>query len=338
VFNRRWPPDTDRVPLALFWVEHLGLLFPWTAFLPLAVPRFIAACRDWRDYAGGPAGFLGAWFVVNALTILFSSIQDYYLVVSWPVLAVGIAAVFSQWEGPRRRRATWSGVGLIASGGTALVASLLARHSFAGRPAGGVDAEIHLLAAFGYLSGTGLFATLLGIIGVVLVLGGTAVVICARWNRPVFAAVAVGLTSATFLGCGAVALPRTEDLFSSWRIANFLNQAQAGNYHVASESEANDYTSLFFYLPHPVYWVNAHSATEFATRVHGVGKDLYLTEDQLVNAWKQQRPVFLITERQNLPKWRERFAGCGSEMYIGLECGSRVVLANHTHTDYGSSP
>jgi 4-amino-4-deoxy-L-arabinose transferase-like glycosyltransferase len=328
VFNRRWPRDTDRVPLALFWVEHLGLLFPWTAFLPLVVPQFITACRDWRNQAGSPVGFLGAWFVINALTILFSSIQDYYLLVSWPALAVGIAAIFSRWEGPRQRQATWSGVLLIASGGAALAAALLARHAFAGGPAGSSKAEIHLIDAFGCMFGTGLFLTLLVSVAAALVVGGGAVVVCARLQRPVLAVAVVGLISATFLVCGAVALPRTEDLFSSWRIASFLNHANAGNYQVASESECNDYTSLFFYLPHRVYWVNANPTIEFATRVHGIGKDLYLTEDRIVHAWKQPFPVFLITQKQNLPKWGGRLAGSGSNVYVGLECGSRVVLTN----------
>jgi hypothetical protein len=97
---------------------------------------------------------------------------------------------------------------------------------------------------------------------------------------------------------------------------------------VASESESNDYTSLFFYLPHRIYWVNAHPETEFATRVHGVGQNLYFTEDQLVNAWRGNRPLFLIIQKQKLPFWRERLAGPENGVRIGLDCGSRVVLTN----------
>ncbi|MBV8899761.1 MAG: phospholipid carrier-dependent glycosyltransferase [Verrucomicrobia bacterium] len=330
VFNRRWPRDADRVPLALFWVEHLGLLFPWTAFLPLGVPRFIAACRNWRDHAGSPAGFLSAWFVINAVTILFSSIQDYYLLVSWPALAVGTGTLFSRWEGSRQRQAAWSGMALIAAGGAALLAVFLAHRAFVCGPAGGADrTEIHLLDAFGCVSGTGgLFLTLLVAVASVLIAGGGAVVVCARQQRPLLAAAIVGLIAMAFLVCGAVALPRTEDLFSSWRIANFLKRANAGDYQVASESECNDYTSLFFYLPHRVCWVNANPTIEFATRVHGIGKELYLTEDQVVKAWKQPLPVFLITPKPNLPKWRDRLAGPGSGVYVGLECGSRVVVTN----------
>jgi 4-amino-4-deoxy-L-arabinose transferase-like glycosyltransferase len=336
VFNRRWPPDTDRVPLALFWVEHLGLLFPWTAFLPLVVPRCMAACRNWRNYAARPVGLLAAWFVVNAVTILFSSIQDYYLLVSWPALAVAVAAAFSRWEGPAQRRAAWSGAALIASGGAALVAALLTCRSVAGvSSSASFKAEIHLIDALGCMPSTGLFVDLLAAVAVALVVGGCAVVRCARLNRPVLAAAAVGSISLTFLVGGAVALPCTADLFSSWRIARFLIDANpnAGDYQVACESECNDYTSLFFYLPHCVYWVNANSAIEFATRVHGIGKDLYLTEDQLVQAWKQPWPVFLITQQQNLPKWRDRLAGAGGGARVALKCGLRVVLINQAQPE-----
>lgn len=332
VFNRRWPRDSDRVPLPLFWVEHLGLLFPWTTFLPIAAPRLIAACKNWRAHAGNPAGFLAAWFVINAMTILFSSIQDYYLLVSWPALAVGIATLFSRWEGQRQRQAAWSGVALIASGGAALFAALLARHAFVCSPASGAGkAEIHLVDAFGCMSVTGLSLTLLMAAAAALVAGGGAVVVCACLQRPALAAAVVGLISTTILVCGVVALPHTEDLFSSWRIANFLKRVNTGNYQVASESECNDYTSLFFYLPHPVYWVNANPTLEFATRVHGIGKELYLTEDQVVQAWKQPVPIFLIIPRQDLPKWRARLADSGSDACVALECGLRVVLTNRPH-------
>ncbi|MBV9997492.1 MAG: phospholipid carrier-dependent glycosyltransferase [Verrucomicrobia bacterium] len=335
VFNRRWPPDTDRVPLAVFWVEHLGLLFPWTAFLPLVMPRFVAMCRNWRDQAAKPAGFLGAWFIINAVTILFSSIQDYYLLVSWPALAVGVATVFSGWEGRRRRQAAWSGVALIASGTAALAGAFLARQAIDGNPAGEARAEIHLIDALGCMAGHGgLFLTLLVTVAAALLAAGTAVLVCARFQRPVLAAAAVGLSAATFLVCGAVALPRTEDLFSSWRIADFLNHANPADAQIASESECNDYTSLFFYLPHRVCWVNANPAIEFATRVHGIGKDLYLTEDQLAHAWKQPSRVFLITVKQNLPKWQDRLAGSGSGAYVVLECGARVVLTNQLQSQY----
>lgn len=335
VFNRRWPPDTDRVPLTVFWVEHLGLLFPWTVFLPLVVPRFIAMCRNWRDHAAEPAGFLGAWFIINAVTILFSSIQDYYLLVSWPALAVGVAAIFSHWERPRQRQAAWSGVGLIASGIAALAGAFLARQAFDCGSAGEVRAEIHLMDALGCMAGNcSMFLILLVTVAAALMAAGAAVVVCARLQRPVLAAAAVGLSAATFLVCGAVALPRTEDLFSSWRIANFLNHADSTNALMVSESECNDYTSLFFYLPHRVSWVNANPAIEFATRVHGIGKDLYLTEDQLAYAWKKPSPVFLITPKQNLSRWRSRLAGSGSGAYVGLECGARVVLTNQSQPQH----
>ena len=36
VINRRFPLDSNRVPLAIFCLEHLVWFFPWTLFLPAA--------------------------------------------------------------------------------------------------------------------------------------------------------------------------------------------------------------------------------------------------------------------------------------------------------------
>ena len=44
--SRRWPPDSDRVPLWIFWPEHLVLLFPISLLFPAA---FRAALQRWKD-------------------------------------------------------------------------------------------------------------------------------------------------------------------------------------------------------------------------------------------------------------------------------------------------
>ncbi|MBV9489992.1 MAG: glycosyltransferase family 39 protein [Verrucomicrobia bacterium] len=332
VFNRRWPADSNRVPLALFWVEHLGLLFPWTVFLPLILPAFAAGCGRWREHIERPLGFLWALFLVNALTISFSSIQDYYLLVSWPAFAVGIATNFVSWERRTQRLAAMiSGATLAGLGGLAFVTREMLIHALAGHPAArGIGIETNLLDALAALPLRECheFVHLLGVIAVALALGGCAVALCARWNRPALAAVATGLISLTFLACGAIGLRQTEDVFSCWNLADYLNRLGPESYEVASESESNDYTSLFFYLPHAVYWVNGHPDTEFVTRVHGIGRDLYWTSDQLIAAWKRDRPLFFITQKRNLPEWRERFAKAGGGVRVVQECGRRVLLTN----------
>ncbi len=36
VVNRRYPPDSNAVPLPTFGLEHLALFLPWTFFIPAA--------------------------------------------------------------------------------------------------------------------------------------------------------------------------------------------------------------------------------------------------------------------------------------------------------------
>src|SRR3989442_10545132 len=37
LFNKRFPPDSEPVPFAVFWAQHLLFLFPWTLFAPAAI-------------------------------------------------------------------------------------------------------------------------------------------------------------------------------------------------------------------------------------------------------------------------------------------------------------
>ena len=99
-----------------------------------------------------------------------------------------------------------------------------------GLPARSSDPGIHLVAALESLpiAEWNVLAQLLGMAASALVVGGLAVMACARWNRPVLAAVAVGFISATFLACGAVGIQRTENLFSCWRIGKYLAAVNSG--------------------------------------------------------------------------------------------------------------
>ena len=46
--SRRSPPDSDRVPLWIFWPEHLVLLFPISLLFPAAVKASLQRLKDRR--------------------------------------------------------------------------------------------------------------------------------------------------------------------------------------------------------------------------------------------------------------------------------------------------
>ena len=101
VINRRFPPDSNRVPFLVFWLEHLVFFLPWTFFIPAAV----ASTRQ-SQRGEGRADLLGrdlllCWFGVTAATLLFSSLQDYYLMTAWTPVALWLAR---PWAGDRVER------------------------------------------------------------------------------------------------------------------------------------------------------------------------------------------------------------------------------------------
>ncbi|HEY0793407.1 MAG TPA: phospholipid carrier-dependent glycosyltransferase [Chthoniobacterales bacterium] len=329
VFNRRSPPDTDRVPLPTFWVEHLGLFFPWTVFLPLVLPKLWAALRRWPEIAGQPLGFLWVWFAVNGVTIAFSSIQDYYLLVSWPAVAVGLAMAFRDWDAASSRRATWGGWVLVALGLAGVAVRIAFRVPRTHVDHGAIDGASHGLDVLRNFPGTewdGLLG-LLGVAGFILLAGGFSVIWFARRQRSFRVLTATAMTSLGLLACSVEGLRITEPSLSSWPFTAYLQTHAPPDYRVASLSEANDYTSLFFYLPHPVIWIDAHADTEFATRVFGAGRNLYWSRQQLVDGWGQNRAFYLIADQTRMGSVAQLLHNAGG-FRVALTSGSRVLLAN----------
>ena len=103
VINRRYPPDSDRVPFAVFWLEHLAF-FPAVDVL---YPGGVVLCRERRIFRGArvrtwAADLVACWFGVTAVSILFSSLQDYYLMTAWGPVALWLAR---PWAGDPDARA-----------------------------------------------------------------------------------------------------------------------------------------------------------------------------------------------------------------------------------------
>ena len=89
--SRRSPPDSDRVPLWIFWPEHLVLLFPISLLFPAAVRASLQRRKDRRPWLSDDGFLLLSWFLVVALGISFANIQDYYLMIAWAPIAIWIA-------------------------------------------------------------------------------------------------------------------------------------------------------------------------------------------------------------------------------------------------------
>src|ERR1700733_11582896 len=94
--SRRFPPDSDRVPLWIFWPEHLVLLFPISLLFPAAVRASFQRRKDRRPWLNEEGVLLFFWFLVAALGISFANVQDYYLMIAWAPIAIWIAWAVSR--------------------------------------------------------------------------------------------------------------------------------------------------------------------------------------------------------------------------------------------------
>jgi 4-amino-4-deoxy-L-arabinose transferase-like glycosyltransferase len=334
VLNRRWPPDSERVPLLLFWAEHIVLVFPWTLFLPAWISLRRMSRRETLPQPVGETHVLWFWFLVNAVGITFSSIQDYYLLTSWPVLAFCFAEVFVTTRRVARGYYAIPGLILAMIGVGGLVCAFwIGRHPLAVEGIATPAIGWTISTAFGPLPadlGRGLEQFLLINSVAALVVG--LLVVNFGWRRqlvPILVVLAIFM--GVVFGAGATGMRLVEDEFSSAKVARMIETAASGDspaYRVVCGFESNDLTSLFFYLPHRIFWVNGHPENEFATRALGVGKDLYIDEAQLQTLWRGPERVFLVVRSASLGHWKEVLQLTDASSYLIGRCASRVVLAN----------
>ncbi len=338
VINRRYPPDSNRVPFLVFWLEHLVFFLPWTFFIPAAV------VGQSRETSGGPRAdtlgrdLLAGWFGVTAVTLLFSSLQDYYLLTAWTPVAFWLARI---WVGDSAGRALprWTrlapGWCLAGIGVGVIVAALyLGAHTAANDP--------NRLAAPSAVRDT-IAATLTGFsaaawrqllplvwaAGTTFLVGGAvllSLVASGRW-RAVLPATAVMMTGVLVAAvCGLNAL---EDYFSLKRVALAANRLAGANGQVVCAGLPLDNPSLFFYLNREIYWVHAQPAGEFASRELKIGRELFLSDAEFARRWNSPQTVLLVTEWDDIAQWRSALALTPAQARPVAQSGTRVLLVNH---------
>ena len=328
--NRRYPVDSERVPLTLFCVEHLVFFLPWTFFIPAAI----------RARTAGGRGSVGhdlvtGWFVVTLGSLVFSSLQDYYLMTAWGPVALWLAR---PWVGVSNERAPlprWMTLGpCVAVAGIGLAALAAAAwaqvYGLAGLTGAGTTRDT-LMGTLGGIPASAWLRLrpLLWGTGAVFFAGGAGAAVLAqrgRW-RGVLPVLAVTMAGVLVLAtCGLNAL---EDYFSLKTVALAVNrQAGDGDALVVCAGEAIDNPSLLFYLDREVYWVDARPTVDFATRELGIGRGLFLSEHALAERWHSAQPVFLITESAQLDHWRQSLALTPAQSRPAACSGTRVLLTN----------
>ncbi len=329
ILNHRWPVDSDRVPLPQFLIEHLGLFLPWSFFLPGAALTLWRSRKSWLQ---GEWHLLLFLLLINVGGILFAKIQDYYLLISWPVIAIGLASLFVSTPDISRRLFSVPGWLFVVGG----VVGLLTAFFLIWHPLGAsklADTVTHGRTVWEGIGGIS-SEQLSGLIPLILIAScalsvvGAAIIYFARKGRFLeIVGSCVVLMIVLFLASNQ-ALHLVEDAFSSARVASTIETFGGTNYQVVCEFETNDLTSLFFYLPHSIQWLHANPEMEFATRNLGIGRDLYLDEERFQTLWRSNLRTFLITDQGRLDHWRSLLQldeQRGSPVAI---VGTKMILMN----------
>ena len=89
-----------------------------------------------------------------------------------------------------------------------------------------------------------------------------------------------------------------------------------------------DNPSLLFYLNREVYWVRANPKGEFASRELGIGRDLFLTDEELARRWGSPQTVLLVTESDDVAQWQGKLSLTPAQARPVAQSGTRVLLIN----------
>ena len=326
--SRRWPPDSDHVPLLMFWLEHLVLLFPISLLFPAAIRAAFRARKDRRAWLREDVFLLLFWFLVTAIGISFANIQDYYLMIAWPPIAVWISWAITRHSVSFK----WPAIviGLLGISGLA-IASFLAvsrLHDSGESSNSGLIIGDTILNVFQVLPASvwAEIVPLLCLASTCAVVTGGFVLLFHRKGKVGLAGLALFMAAIFLVSTRGMAV--VQDEFSSAKVAKIIDSRSGPGSVVICQGSPNEKTTLFFYVHRQIFWVDGRPDMEFATRELGIGRDDYLTHEQAAKMWRGSEQVFLVIEDHALADWKA-YLGLGPDESIPIgTCGSRVVLVN----------
>ncbi len=341
--NTRHPADAKQLSLLQFYGQHFLFWMPWTLLLPGSIYAVFKARRVARlrpDLLSMPQRdiiqLLGFWVALTLVSVALSTRQDYYSMSCWGVVAAFLAAPWLLMESSALRLprafllvpcALVSLGGAVALGLVGWIAPRLG--ALGDATASPIRERDTFMDAIAGISPAlwGQFIALLGIFGAAMLVAG-AVATAMAWQRR-------GLP-ALWVFSGAMVVPiclATAGFTMMSPYFSLAQEARAINAEIATKPDAmvmcealpNTASSLFYYLNARVHWVNAPFRQDYAQRVLGLGREYYLDEAQVQEAWRSARPVYLILEQDRLAHW-QRALPPGARLVS--QGGTRLVLSN----------
>ena len=329
VLGRRRPVDGNHLPMLNFWLEQLAVLFPWTLLIPAAVITSFRVLRS-SPRISQNALLLLLWFCIYSISITFANLQDYYLLICLPVIAVwlawclrqGFPSVFSAW---------FPGVLLILLGAAGAILSsqpltpLLAPDGAGHGDVPGVDSVASALADIAGSTGRTLSNILL-LFGIAAIVVGLLIILFRRKGM----APLLFLPPLVLLICvlGLTEEIALQDYLSSASIASVIERNSDANTLIVSKGDISDRTSLYFYLRRQLHWLDGIPAQEYAARRYGTGSDLYLKKEDVLAAWHGSRKVCIIVDSHWLNSLAEDLKVDPSAVHVLAKTPTDVVIVN----------
>jgi 4-amino-4-deoxy-L-arabinose transferase-like glycosyltransferase len=327
--SRRWPADGDHLSFLNFWLEQLAVLFPWTLLIPGAAVVSFRALRVNRRLSPG-AFLLLLFFFLYAVSISFANLQDYYLLICFPVLAIWLA-----WSLQQRFSSLYSawmpGIFLLLLGVATVIGSNLqvAQMFSPGDGGRGEQPAINSVASalVNVVGATGrTLSNVLLLFGICAIVVGLLILLFRR--QPL--APMIILPPFVLLICllGLAAEVALQDYLSSASIAAVLERNSDQNTLIVSKGDISDRTSLYFYLPRQLHWLGGEPAQEYAARRYGKGTDLYLNMPELISAWHGSGQVCIILDNHSLNSLAEDLQVDANTVHVLATTPTDVVVIN----------
>lgn len=318
-------PATDytSVPRWQFLLLHLAWFFPWSLLAGLVLlrkdARGSAAKLGTALRADFPAALVSSWaFVILISVLLAGQRQDYYAMAMWPAFAIGAAVLLRQGIS----RPALAAFALLLLAGWIICLALPFVLSPAEAPTAATAERAtawSTVANFGPEVWRQLRTTALAALG-----GALAFAICALFRRRdslISCALAALCLSVGAVSGTAIVAP----WFSLAPVGPLLGQYAAQSPTLVYDGGLDTGSSLLFYNDLPVRLLGQDPNSEFPVRKFGLGRDRFLSRDELKRLWDSGAPVVLVTESNKLLMWN---AFLDTKSPPAGRSGTQVVLKN----------
>ena len=339
--GRRYPKDYNKLPASLYWTLHLVWLFPWSAYLPVAI-------RDARKKLFRPTlesrfasrTRLLCWIWAGTVLVFFSfsTNQEYYTFPAYLPLLMLLADAISS-EEFRKRASRWLTFSTAATAiaamvaGSALFAGLWASRHIPYVPDIGTVLNHDLsedtlsMSHVLDLTGSSLAALRLpALLAAFAFLLGPMTSLWLRARKRHYAATwTMGLTMMVFLIAAHIAFARFQPYLSSRTLAQSIEQKSQPGDRVMIYGDQAFGSSLLFYLKRPIDLVNGRTTSMWFGSNYPDAPKIFLDDNDLKSAWNSPGRVFLFVP----PQHQKRVdALLPTDRYTIAESSGKVIYSN----------